>query len=62
MAKIRKPKMKKMPRKPKHTASNEVKARYLERCRNIKKENAARLAAYNAALKKRTALDKMIYS
>lgn len=46
-----KPKMKPLPRRPKKTASNAVKERWLQKAEEIKKENAALLKEYERGVK-----------
>lgn len=53
---LRKPKLKKYPKKPKQSASLEVKQRYIERCASVDKDNAAKVAEYR---KKKTALESV---
>jgi len=57
---MKKPKRPKFPKKPKLTSSNEVKEAYFKRCAEKKQEYAKKLAAYNAAVKKKKALDEKI--
>lgn len=69
MVTIRKPKMRKYPKKPRTTASVEVKQNFLNKCKEIDKDNNAKMAEYKrkiakkAADKKKSAsLDKQIGS
>jgi hypothetical protein len=53
---LRKPKLKKYPKKPKQSASLEVKQRYLERCKAVDNDNTAKVAEYR---KKKTTLESI---
>jgi len=56
MARFRKPKKLRLPKRPKMSASNEVLKRYLDRVASVKKENSKRLAEYNSKIKQREKL------
>jgi len=60
MASLKKPKLKKFPKKPKKNASNEAKESYLKRYAEVEKANKKAQSDYKAALKKRDQLDKKI--
>ncbi len=49
---LRKPKTIKSPKKPKKSASPEVKQRYLDRVAHIEKENKTRVSKYETRKKK----------
>lgn len=57
MAAIKKPRL---PKKPKASASNEVKERYLKRVNELKREYEKRLSAQKSAKRKSEVLDKKI--
>jgi len=59
---MKKPKKLKHPKRPSAKASNAVLKRYLERCKEVDKENKRRLAAWTKANKEREALKKRIAS
>lgn len=58
---IRKPKRAKPPRKPKKSASNETKKRYLERHKEWERSEAEKVKRYHSELKTRKELDAKIY-
>lgn len=58
--KLRKPKAKKLPKKPKKNASIQVMENYLTKVREITKANAKAVSEYNKAVKKKDALQKAI--
>ena len=60
MAALKKPKMKKFPKKPKSSASSDVLQRYLQKVDEIRKEHARAVKAYNAEKKKREQLRKRV--
>jgi hypothetical protein len=57
---LRKPKAKKLPRKPKMSASNQVKENYLIKVKAVKAENAKMSREYESAKKKSASLNKAI--
>ena len=57
---LKKPKAKKLPRKPKVSASNEVKENYLKKVKAVKAENVKKARQYEAAKKKSASLNKAI--
>lgn len=60
MAALKKPKMLKYPKKPRRTASADTLKRYLERVKEIDKENKRRMAAYKKEKQQRESLRKKI--
>lgn len=62
MAKPRKPKLKKIPKKPKLTASAATMERWLDKKDSIQKENRERIKQYEKDLKKWEKLRKEIQS
>jgi len=47
MASVKRPKMKRYPRRPKASASLEAWKRYDAKCKEVEKENSARMAKYH---------------
>lgn len=60
MAAVKKLTLKKMPKKPKQSASIKTKENYLKKVAEVKKENNKRKTAYNSAKKKNETLNKKI--
>ncbi|ASV11707.1 hypothetical protein [Leptospira santarosai] len=58
---LRKPKTIKSPKKPKKSASPEVKQRYLDRVAHIEKENKTRVSKYETRKKKDNELNRKIF-
>ncbi|EMO41620.1 hypothetical protein [Leptospira noguchii] len=58
---LKKPKRLKNPKKPKRSASPEVKQRYLDRLAEIEKQNKTRLSSYETRKKKDNDLNRKIY-
>ncbi|WP_061221469.1 hypothetical protein [Leptospira borgpetersenii] len=58
---LRKPKKLKSPKKPKRSASPEVKQRYLDRLADIEKQNKTKLSNYETRKKKDSELNRKIY-
>ncbi|WP_032916685.1 hypothetical protein [Leptospira santarosai] len=58
---VRKPKTIKSPKKPKKSASPEVKQRYLDRVAHIEKENKSRVSKYETRKKKDNELNRKIF-
>ncbi|ASV13537.1 MULTISPECIES: hypothetical protein [Leptospira] len=58
---LRKPKTIKSPKKPKKSASPEVKQRYLDRVAHIEKENKSRVSKYETRKKKDNELNRKIF-
>lgn len=58
---LRKPKTIKSPKKPKKSASPEVKQRYLDRVAHIEKENKTRVSKYETRQKKDNELNRKIF-
>jgi len=60
MAAVKKLTLKKLPKKPKASASIKVKENYLKKVGEIKKENNKRITANKSAVKKNETLQKRI--
>ena len=60
MARLKKPKMKKFPKKPKSSASSDVLQRYLQKVEQIKKDHVRDLKAYETEKKRREQLRRKV--
>lgn len=60
MARIKKPKKLKLPKKPKASASIATMENYLKKVAQVKSDNAKRLRDYESAIKKKAALRERI--
>ncbi|MCL8265543.1 hypothetical protein [Leptospira weilii] len=58
---LKKPKKLKLPKKPKRSASPEIKQRYLDRVAEVEKQNKTKLSNYETRKKKDNELNRKIY-
>ncbi|EMF80040.1 hypothetical protein LEP1GSC188_4859 [Leptospira weilii serovar Topaz str. LT2116] len=58
---LKKPKKLRLPKKPKRSASPEIKQRYLDRVAEVEKQNKTRLSGYETRKKKDNELNRKIF-